>query len=372
LFALPHPSETGRVPILSKRMPLAGGLLIATSVLALSGCVSDKKALDSAAVETASPAAQTAAAAQPAEKAATPAPYRDPLVTNVSGVRPQQQAAAAGQNVPAAAMPAADPAMAAPAGNIGGLVLQPTRINAQAMSIFSARPAVPQNNASSTVIEPPGANAYAPVGQAVAPARASVYSAPDAPPQQEPVQPQQSSQNTGAPGPVRSASLATGAVSGPTMALYSAPKQNLLGSLSGLLQTVSLPGMTRVAPNGLHVQNDTVQVGCFKPDLMKVIKTVERHFGRPVVVTSGYRDEEHNRDVGGADESMHKSCEAADIQIDGVSKRDIAAYVRSLPGRGGVGTYCHTESVHIDTGNARDWNWGCGRKQAPAATARAI
>ena len=63
---------------------------------------------------------------------------------------------------------------------------------------------------------------------------------------------------------------------------------------------------------------------------------------------------------------------AADIQIDGVSKWDIATYIRSLPDRGGVGTYCHTDSVHLDTGNARDWNWGCGRKSAPIPSARAI
>lgn len=362
------------MPIPSKRTPLAGGLLIAISVLALSGCMSDKKTLDSAAVEPPAQAAPVAepGATPPAGKAA-PAPYRDPLVTNVSSA---QRQAATDANAAAAGMPAGDPAMTEATGNIGGLVLQPTRINAQAMSIFSDRSAVPQNNVSSTVVKSPAANAYAPVGPVGAPARASVYSPPDAPgqpPQGEPVQPQQSSQNTGMPADsVRTASLATGALSAPTMALYSAPKQNLLGSLSGLLQKASLPGMTRVAPNGLHVQNDTVQVGCFKPDLVRVVKTVERHFGRPVVITSGYRDEEHNRIVGGADESMHKSCEAADIQVDGVSKWDIAAYLRSLPGRGGVGTYCHTESVHIDTGNARDWNWGCGRKQAPAATARAI
>ncbi len=186
--------------------------------------------------------------------------------------------------------------------------------------------------------------------------------------------PQQSSQNSGTQlAPVQTASLTTGSIPASTMnALYSAPKQNLLGSLSGLLHKAALPGMTRIAPNGLHLQNDKVEVGCFKPDLLKVIKTVESHFGRPVIVTSGYRDEEHNRLVGGADESMHKSCEAADIQIDGVTKWDIAAYIRSLPDRGGVGTYCHTDSVHLDTGKTRDWNWGCGGKRAPLTTARAI
>ncbi|MGR8923834.1 D-Ala-D-Ala carboxypeptidase family metallohydrolase [Rhizobium leguminosarum] len=345
------------------RMPVTGALLIATSVLALSGCASDKKALESAAAAPAAPAAipqlATAAPASPAPRSV----YTDPRLVNVSGAQGAPQVVAQDPN-------AAGSATAAPA-NIGGLVLQSTRINAQAMSIFSDHQPAPQNNSTSTVIQP---QAYAPV-EGVAPARSSVYSQPPAPTQPaEPVLPQQSSQNNSTQlAPVQTASLTTGSIPASTMnALYSAPKQNLLGSLSGLLHKAALPGMTRIAPNGLHLQNDKVEVGCFKPDLLKVIKTVESHFGRPVIVTSGYRDEEHNRLVGGADESMHKSCEAADIQIDGVTKWDIAAYIRSLPDRGGVGTYCHTDSVHLDTGKTRDWNWGCGGKRAPITTARAI
>jgi uncharacterized protein YcbK (DUF882 family) len=30
-----------------------------------------------------------------------------------------------------------------------------------------------------------------------------------------------------------------------------------------------------------------------------------------------------------------------------------------MPGRGGVGTYCHTTSIHVDIGPERDWNWKC-------------
>ncbi|MBY5704160.1 DUF882 domain-containing protein [Rhizobium leguminosarum] len=344
------------------RMPVTGALLIATSVLALSGCASDKKALDSAAVVSAVPAAApqlaTAAPASPAPRSI----YTDPRLVNVSGVQGAPQVVAQDPN---AVAPPAGSAMAAPA-NIGGLVLQSTRINAQAMSIFSDHQPAPQNNSTSTVIQP---QAYVPV-EGAAPARSSVYSQPPVPTQPaEPVLPQQSSQNNSTQlARVQTASLATASIPTSTMnALYSAPKQNLLGSLSGLLHKAALPGMTRIAPNGLHLQNDKVEVGCFKPDLLKVIKLVESHFGRPVIVTSGYRDEEHNRLVGGADESMHKSCEAADIQIDGVTKWDIAAYIRSLPDRGGVGTYCHTDSVHLDTGKSRDWNWGCGGKRAPRA-----
>lgn len=355
------------MPNMQMRMPVTGALLIATSVLVLSGCASDKKALESAAAAPAAPAAvpqlATAAPASPAPRSV----YTDPRLVNVSGAQGAPQFVAQDPN---AAVPPAGSVTAAPA-NIGGLVLQSTRINAQAMSIFSDHQPAPQNNSTSTVIQP---QAYAPV-EGAAPARSSVYSQQPAPTQPaEPVLPQQSSQNSSAqPAPVQTASLTTGSIPASTMnALYSAPKQNLLGSLSGLLHKAALPGMTRIAPNGLHLQNDKVEVGCFKPDLLKVIKTVESHFGRPVIVTSGYRDEEHNRLVGGADESMHKSCEAADIQIDGVTKWDIAAYIRSLPDRGGVGTYCHTDSVHLDTGKTRDWNWGCGGKRAPITTARAI
>jgi uncharacterized protein YcbK (DUF882 family) len=132
---------------------------------------------------------------------------------------------------------------------------------------------------------------------------------------------------------------------------------------SGNIELASAAGLARLAPNGLHIQTDRVEIDCFKPQLVRVLKTVERHYGRPVVVTSGYRSPKHNRRIGGASGSRHTSCEAADIQIDGVSKWQLAKYLRSMPDRGGVGTYCHTESVHIDVGNPRDWNWRCRRRK---------
>lgn len=132
---------------------------------------------------------------------------------------------------------------------------------------------------------------------------------------------------------------------------------------SGQIQLASAAGLARLAPNGLHLQTDKVEVNCFKPQLVRTLKAIERHYGRPLVVTSGYRSPKHNRRVGGASGSRHTSCEAADIQIEGVSKWQLAKYLRSMPGRGGVGTYCHTESVHIDIGNTRDWNWRCRRRK---------
>ncbi len=151
------------------RMPVTGALLIATSVLALSGCASDKKALDSAA---AAPVAPTAAPQLATATAASPAPrsvYTDPRLVNVSGAQGAPQVVAQDQN---AAVPPAGSATAAPA-NIGGLVLQSTRINAQAMSIFSDHQSAPQNNSTSTVIQP---QAYAPV-EGAAPKREAASTA---------------------------------------------------------------------------------------------------------------------------------------------------------------------------------------------------
>lgn len=131
---------------------------------------------------------------------------------------------------------------------------------------------------------------------------------------------------------------------------------------SPAIEMAALPGLARLAPNGLWLQTEKVDTGCFRPELMGLLKNVEQHYGQKVIVTSGHRDVVHNASVGGAPRSRHISCEAADIQVPGVDKWELASYLRALPGRGGVGTYCHTQSVHIDTGKRRDWNWSCTRK----------
>ena len=133
---------------------------------------------------------------------------------------------------------------------------------------------------------------------------------------------------------------------------------------SAPVQVASAAGLARLAPNGLLKQTDHVDVACLKPSLVRVLKTVERHYGRKMIVTSGYRSPAHNRRARGAKNSLHMYCAAADIQVPGVSKWELAAYFRSMPGRGGVGTYCHTKSVHIDVGPERDWNWRCRRRKA--------
>lgn len=131
----------------------------------------------------------------------------------------------------------------------------------------------------------------------------------------------------------------------------------------GLYQVASAAGMARLAPNGLLTQTESVDVACLKPSLVRVLKSIEGHYGKKVTVTSGYRNEDRNRLARGAKNSLHMYCAAADILVPGIGKWELANYLRSMPGRGGVGTYCHTDAVHVDVGPERDWNWRCRRRK---------
>lgn len=93
-----------------------------------------------------------------------------------------------------------------------------------------------------------------------------------------------------------------------------------------------------------HDGSDTVFVS---PALAEVLEKIREHFGKPVVVSSGYRTESHNAKNGGAAYSQHKYGMAADIAISGVKPEAVAAYAEKLlPTSGGIGVYksfCHVD-----------------------------
>jgi hypothetical protein len=109
------------------------------------------------------------------------------------------------------------------------------------------------------------------------------------------------------------------------------------------------------APGSLIKQTASVSIACFPVRLRTALSRISTHFGRPVIVTSGHRS-------GGRRGSLHRSCKAADIQIAGVSSVAIARYARSLDGVGGVGTYRHTRSIHVDVGE-RVFSWHGNRRR---------
>ena len=64
----------------------------------------------------------------------------------------------------------------------------------------------------------------------------------------------------------------------------------------------------------------------------KVLQPVRDHFGKPVVINSGYRSPKLNKAIGGSNKSQHTKGEAADIEIPGLSNKELAEYIEdNLP-----------------------------------------
>ena len=97
---------------------------------------------------------------------------------------------------------------------------------------------------------------------------------------------------------------------------------------------------------------DTVMVD---ETLTVLLQAIREHFGKAVLITSGYRTAAHNTAVGGAKSSQHLLGRAADIQVADTPVEDVAKYAESLmPTWGGVGRYPAKVGrakgwVHVDT-----------------------
>ncbi len=83
------------------------------------------------------------------------------------------------------------------------------------------------------------------------------------------------------------------------------------------------------------------------PELVELLQKIRDHFGKAVVINSGFRTARHNKSCGGAAYSQHLYGTAADITVKGVKPADVAAYAETLlPDSGGIGLYA--TFVHVD------------------------
>ena len=325
--------------------------IVLMASVALSACVSSKGKDPVAELLTpdqeAVDAAQKAGPASEAERLA-----------QASSPSPEYAAAAANAQQPAAETQNPNAAEAKP--NLPGAIMGTTGINASRASIFSTAPTVPAAQPATPSGEPIVGAAYA--GEAAAAPQPAGLKATSA-----------SMFSSTGTNPLLASNDSSNAADDADMEeddvplilrgkLYSSrdlapdPKE---APASDMVTLAALPSLTRQAVTGLLIQRPDVDVSCFKPKLVGLLKDAEQHFGKRIVVTSGFRDHAHNARVGGAKHSQHLGCNAADIQMIGVSKWDLAKYFRSRPDVGGVGTYCSTASIHVDTGRRRDWNWKC-------------
>jgi len=82
---------------------------------------------------------------------------------------------------------------------------------------------------------------------------------------------------------------------------------------------------------------------------------------KPINITSGYRSPKHNANVGGESDSQHLLGKAADIQIEGMSPKQIYTIIEKLItegkiSQGGLGLYTSKGFVHYDIrGTAARW-----------------
>lgn len=101
--------------------------------------------------------------------------------------------------------------------------------------------------------------------------------------------------------------------------------------------------------------------------LWQDLQRIRDFFGVKVTITSGYRCPTYNLNVGGAVGSYHSRGMAADIVVDGVPPRVVAAYAESI-GILGIGLYegADGDFVHIDKRTYKSFWYG--KAESPRTT----
>ena len=91
------------------------------------------------------------------------------------------------------------------------------------------------------------------------------------------------------------------------------------------------------------------------------LEIIRAHFNAPVIINSGYRNLDYNRNIGSKDTSQHVKGTAADIVIKDVSPDEVADAIEFLIStgmlkEGGVGRY--NSFTHYDIrGSRARWNY---------------
>ena len=106
--------------------------------------------------------------------------------------------------------------------------------------------------------------------------------------------------------------------------------------------------------NGIRTNFRVIEFACkdgsdqlyVDSELVEKLQIIRNYFNRPVVINSGYRNEDWNRKVGGSPNSQHMKGKAADIYVSGKSPKEVAEFAKKIGFRG-VGLY--DTFVHVDT-----------------------
>lgn len=94
-------------------------------------------------------------------------------------------------------------------------------------------------------------------------------------------------------------------------------------------------GKKKVAKNftvSEFASKDGSRVVIINMALPRYLQKARDHFGKPMIITSGYRTTVHNMRVGGVSNSNHVFGNAADVHIPGVSALDLYNYLCEIAG----------------------------------------
>jgi len=87
------------------------------------------------------------------------------------------------------------------------------------------------------------------------------------------------------------------------------------------------------------------------PHLFEILSHVYDHFGKPLDLISGFRNQERTT-------SFHYIGSASDIRIVGVSEKELKEFVETLDTGGmGIGIYPHGHFIHVDIRPEPSYRW---------------
>lgn len=100
--------------------------------------------------------------------------------------------------------------------------------------------------------------------------------------------------------------------------------------------------------------------GKIDAELVTILQKIRDHFGKPVYISSAYRCQTWNKEVGGVPSSYHTYGQAADIKVEDTAPAEVAKYAESI-GVKGIGLY-ETDAdghfVHVDTRTKKSYWYG--------------
>lgn len=101
-------------------------------------------------------------------------------------------------------------------------------------------------------------------------------------------------------------------------------------------------------------------------NLTTILNNIAKEYNKNFTITSGFRDDEENKRVGGVNNSEHTKGNAVDLVLpDMADQNDIKRFVEiaSKYGIGGIGVY--KKHIHLDIGSKRYWGEDKTKKSAP-------